>query len=277
VSADAISFGSILRKDSATVLLGEDATFEIFVFSRNVESQSFRIQLDEYPNEFTISHPVSFDMGSEFLKDEYVMIDGEYVKGRVVVVTVDVPSHSKTGEYDIRLKIVPTSQNGDDSFIDVTGEQSHLLNVNVIEEKKSQEIGEIAVVGGGSIRESEDSVEGVNEDLVTSEKDLESDDTNVIPDETLTNERPDSGTNPITGLFTAVTEGSRGYVVLFFVVLVILGLSYLIYKNYGNNKIDVAGVIEYPESDQTTNKPVVPAQNNGLKNVEIDKNDTLGE
>lgn len=238
VYADSVSFGGQLKQKSIRVSQGRSANFELFLFSRSEESPSFSLSIEEYPPEFTISYPESFDMNSDFLKEEFIVIDGEYFGGKIVSVNVKVPSYADVGTYDIVLKVESTSRDRDNAVIAVMGEQSYIVKVNVVEKSEGvgsavEETGKVTVVGGEDIREDGGSSEASDkEETAPVTKEEESESSGELSDENL----PEGRNNPFTGLASIITGGIGNVTILFFSFVIIIGVSYRICKSYGNSR-----------------------------------------
>jgi hypothetical protein len=135
--AYSVSFGALVKNDMTTVNPGDTGTFEILFYSRSDESMAFQLSLKERPESFDIVYPKNFNLDSEDLKDEYVLISGEYVRGKVVGIDVNIPSNSETGEYGILLNAVSADEGGA-GMLNVNAEKTFLLKVNVVGESEGQ-------------------------------------------------------------------------------------------------------------------------------------------
>jgi hypothetical protein len=126
-----VSFGAFLKKDEATLHRGETGVFEIFFYSRSDESAGFVLSLTQSPQGFDIGYPDSFDLSSPDLKDEFILISGDYVKGKVVKVIVVALNDASPGEHAIMMKAVSNGLEGGGSTLGVKTEKMFLMKVNV--------------------------------------------------------------------------------------------------------------------------------------------------
>jgi hypothetical protein len=102
---EAISFGSLLKKDLAIIKADESAKFEILFW--NVEDKPYEVKLEveEYPeNWFVIIQPKEFTLSSS-LGEEYINLP--YLEKPVKAFLVNVfvkPSNSIPGKYQVVIR-----------------------------------------------------------------------------------------------------------------------------------------------------------------------------
>ncbi len=154
-----ISFGAFPKKDIINIQQGGVGSFEILFYSRSEESPHFYLSAKDYPKNFIITYPESFDLNSGFLDEEYVLISGEYIKAKIVKVDVSVPITAKIGEYKILLNAI-VSEGRDKSInsLNVKSEKTFLLRVNVIE-NSAETTGKIKSVGGLEVESESENFE----------------------------------------------------------------------------------------------------------------------
>lgn len=126
-----VSFGAFLKRDEVTLHRGETGVFEIFFYSRTDESAGFLLSLTQAPEGFDIEFPDSFDLESPDLKDEFVLISGEYVKGKVVEVTATALNAASPGEHAIMLKVASDGAEDGGGTLGVKTEKTFLMKVNL--------------------------------------------------------------------------------------------------------------------------------------------------
>lgn len=237
-----VSFGAHPKKSLMNLEPGESGSFEILFFSRGEKALEFYLSVREYPKSFTINYPESFNLESGFLDEEYVLIDEEYVKGKVVNVDVKVPDNAKSGEYIILLNVLSVDTESKGGFLSVNAEKTFLLKVKVGSDSVVEENATIKSIGGLEIApeiSGTTSEEPLEENITTEEE-------QKIVEEPETSDKEDKTTNPITGLLALVAENKL--VIFTSIVLFVLVLIYFIHKKISGSrhKIDVS-----PEQDST--------------------------
>lgn len=125
-----ISFGAYVKNDIINLQPGGHGNFEILFYSRSGEASQFHMLTKQSPEDFIVTYPESFDLDSKFLKDEYVLMSGEYVKGKIVKVSVNVPDDADNGEHIILIDAI-TSDKDTEGLLNVNAEKTFLLKVNV--------------------------------------------------------------------------------------------------------------------------------------------------
>lgn len=131
-----ISFGALPKTDEVGVSPGGTAKFEILFYDRQETSLEFRLSLKEYPEEFNIIYPEIFTSNSEDMEEEYVLISGEYIKGKLAEIDVSVPSGTVPGQYKILLNVISSERQNDgegwNGVLNINAEKTFLLKVNVM-------------------------------------------------------------------------------------------------------------------------------------------------
>jgi|GEM_PF-4896398 len=225
-------FGGYPKRATINMRPGENGGFEILFFSRSEDNIKFYLFMSDYPEEFFITYPKSFNLESEFLGDEYVLIGGEYVKAKVVTVLVSVPDDTEPGEYRILLNVKSAGEEVEGTFLNVNAEKTFLLKVKVGEISKLEGAG--ATKSGNGEIESEVNVPKTEE---TYDGDLVgADEIHNSLNESSSNEAGKTG-NPITGLLSYITENSL--ITLTVISLLSVSLIYLIYKKFFGSKSTV--------------------------------------
>ena len=103
--ADAISFGSLLKKDSATIKTNESAKFEILFW--NVEEKPYQVQLEveEVPEDwFVVIQPKEFLLSSS-TGEEYISLPYLEKPAKAFLVNVFVkPENAIADKYQVLIK-----------------------------------------------------------------------------------------------------------------------------------------------------------------------------
>jgi hypothetical protein len=139
IIAFSVSFGAFVKKDVIALGRGESGVFEVLFYSQDDDAVEFILSLAETPTGFEIDYPRNFDLNSAQLKEEYVVISGEYARGRVVVVDVSVPNDVAAGEHRILLNAV-TSNEDSGGMLDVNAEKTFLLKV-IVDGSEEEDVG----------------------------------------------------------------------------------------------------------------------------------------
>jgi hypothetical protein len=103
--AEAISFGSLLKKDFAQIKINESAKFEILFW--NVEEKPYQVQLEveEAPEDWLVMiQPKEFSLSSS-TGEEYISLPYLEKPAKAFLVNVFVkPENSKAGKYQVLIK-----------------------------------------------------------------------------------------------------------------------------------------------------------------------------
>lgn len=221
--AFSISFGAFPKKDVINVNPGAKGKFEILFYSRSEYPTQFQLTLKEYSEGFVVAYPKSFSSDSESMKDEYVLISNEYVKGKVAEIEVTVPIDAKAGEYKILLTAISSEQKSTGSLLNVNAEKTFLLKINVgeVASGSSEEVADRGI-GGVKINETASTKEAIGSGL-GHETTPSSDESRSQTSQTVEGSKPPF-TNPFTGLLTYLFVNKF----LFISIVVIIFISILI-------------------------------------------------
>ena len=135
--AEAISFGSLLKKDFAQIKANELAKFEILFW--NVEEKPYQVQLEveKAPEDWLVMiQPKEFTLSSS-IGEEYISLPYLEKSAKAFLVNVFVkPENSKAGKYQVLIKARAGLPSEGISFFQ---ERDFKLNIE-IEGEKNQEV-----------------------------------------------------------------------------------------------------------------------------------------
>jgi uncharacterized membrane protein len=153
--AEAISFGSLLKKDFAQIKANESAKFEILFW--NVEEKPYQVQLEveEAPEDWLVMiQPKEFTLSSS-TGEEYISLPYLEKPTKAFLVNVFVkPENSKAGKYQVLIRARAGLPEQSISFfqerefkliVEIEGEKIQKIeNKTSIEQKPLPSIGKIA-------------------------------------------------------------------------------------------------------------------------------------